>query len=83
MSASAAKCNVVVTLSESGRRKAASVLDALRKAGLTSASLLESVGIVTGSVDVAKRAKLSAIAGVESVEVDRTTTIAPPGSDVQ
>lgn len=60
-----------------------SVLAAVRKAGLKVEQKLAKTGVITGTIESAKRAGLQGVAGVESVEVEREFALPPPGSAVQ
>jgi hypothetical protein len=72
---------VTVTVGDLGRLD--EVVDRLREAGLRVERVLEPVGVVTGSVDPARRAALRAVPGVVAVEDDRHVGLAPPDAGVQ
>ncbi len=59
------------------------VVAGLRAAGLRVDRVLTPVGVVTGAVDPARRATLSAVPGVVAVEDDHDVRLPPPGSGVQ
>jgi hypothetical protein len=58
-------------------------VESLREAGMTVTDVHREIGIVSGSVDPAKRNSLDGVAGVSAVDADQTFEIAPPDSDVQ
>jgi hypothetical protein len=55
----------------------------LADAGLRVASTMETLGLVSGSVDSKNLAALRSVPGVLGVELQREVGIAPPDSDVQ
>lgn len=59
------------------------VSEQLKTAGLEVEQTLATLGIVTGLVETEKMSALAEVTGVESVEVDQTVQLAPPGSEVQ
>ena len=70
--------NIIVTVSGDTEQ----IAEELRAAGMSVEQVLVEVGIVTGSVDAARRASLAAIPGVLAVETERNLRIPPlePGS---
>jgi hypothetical protein len=62
---------VVVTVNEQALTNIQSVVKALQDAGLQVSNVLATTGIVTGSIDTAKRPELNKVAGVAAVEADQ------------
>ena len=77
------KVQVTISINDAYIEQIDEVADHLRAAGLEVDQTLSTLGIVTGSIETDKMSSLSDVAGVESVEEDRTITLPPPGSDVQ
>jgi len=71
---------VVVTLS--GDRDIREVARDLKAVGLAAAQSLDAIGIVTGSTDPSKIAKLKKVRGVQDVSLDYPVDIAPPDGRV-
>ncbi len=69
---------VVVTLS--GERDIKEVVRDLKAAGLDGVDQLDAIGVVTGTSDPDKVAKLRKVAGVQDVSLDHKVDIGPPGS---
>ncbi len=59
------------------------VVEDLKKAGLDVEQQLETLGVVSGSIDVEQRAKLDAVQGIAAVELSREYRLPPPDSDIQ
>jgi hypothetical protein len=78
-----AKENVNISVADNSRTRFPEVVRALRDAGLDVTQELESLGIVSGSIESAKVADLQQMDGVTSVEKERTYEIAPPESPLQ
>lgn len=58
----------------------ATVVAALRRAGLRVATVLDAAGVVLGTVDAAALASLSSVPGVAGVERQREIRLPPPDS---
>lgn len=59
------------------------VVQKLEFAGMNSIQSLETVGIITGSLDDSKIAEISSIEGVAQVEQSQKTQIPPSDAEVQ
>ncbi len=59
------------------------VVERCKQAGLQVEQELKAVGVISGSIDSAKREDLSQVEGVAAVEQSRGIQIAPPDSDIQ
>ncbi|MFD7654003.1 hypothetical protein ACFV4N_08495 [Actinosynnema sp. NPDC059797] len=74
-----ARHKVVVSVADDGLADLPAVVSALRDAGMQVDDVMESLGVVTGSVPgPGASGALGAVPGVASVEVDREVGI-PPG----
>lgn len=74
---------VVISVADDQVDDMSTVVDALRAAGLRVGEVLDSAGIVTGTVDGEAVASLSAVPGVLDVERSRVYQVPPPESPVQ
>jgi hypothetical protein len=74
---------VVISVADDQVDDMASVVDALRHAGLHVDEVLDSVGVVTGTVDGDALGSLSTVPGVAEVERSRQFELPPPDSTVQ
>ena len=74
---------VVISVADDHVDDMSSVVEALRHAGLRVAEVLDSVGVVTGTVDGDALGSLSTVPGVAEVERSHVVEIAPPDSPVQ
>lgn len=74
---------VVISVADDQVDDMSTVVDALRAAGLRVGEVLDSSGIVTGTVDGEALASLSAVPGVLDVERSRVYQVPPPESPVQ
>jgi hypothetical protein len=74
---------VVISVADDQVGDMASVVDALRHAGLRVTEVLDSVGVVTGTVDGDALGSLSTVPGVAEVERSRVFELPPPDSPVQ
>ena len=63
--------------------KFSKMVEKCKKAGMKVEQQLESIGIVTGSIDSDKADSLNNIKGVAHVEEERQIQLPPPESDVQ
>jgi hypothetical protein len=72
---------VVVSVADDSLADLATVVSALRDAGMVVDGVLEALGVVTGSVAPGVGDLLGAVPGVSRVEVDRTVRLPPtPGT---
>ncbi len=74
---------VTVTLTDAQAARVTEAADRLSAAGLEVEQVLDSLGMVTGTVAEDRRAGLEALDGVASVSVERTIQLPDPGSDLQ
>ncbi|MFI7672479.1 hypothetical protein [Actinophytocola sp. NPDC049390] len=74
---------VVISVADDQVDDMSTVVDALRAAGLRVSEVLESAGVVTGTVDGEALASLSTVPGVADVERSRVYEVPPPDSPVQ
>ena len=74
---------VVISVADDQVDDMSTVVDALRAAGLRVGEVLDSAGIVTGTVVGEALASLSAVPGVVDVERSRVYRVPPPESPVQ
>ncbi|MFC5289819.1 hypothetical protein ACFPM7_22425 [Actinokineospora guangxiensis] len=74
---------VVVVIADSGLARLPEVVAGLRAAGLRVDEVLDSVGVVTGSVPTGLVSALTEIDGVEGIEPVTGFQLPDPGSDVQ
>lgn len=59
------------------------VVAALEDGGMHIEQVLRPIGVITGSVDTQRVQALGTVAGVASVELQRTVRLPPPDSNVQ
>ncbi len=74
---------VVISVADDQVGDMSAVVAALRAAGLRVSEVLDSAGVVTGTVDGAALAALSTVPGVLEVERSRMYGVPPPDSTVQ
>ncbi len=74
---------VVISVADDQVDDMSTVVDALRAAGLRVGEVLDSAGVVTGTVDGEALASLSTVPGVVDVERSRVYEVPPPDSPVQ
>lgn len=74
---------VVISVADDQLARLTEVVDELRAAGLRVGEVLDSVGVVTGTVDGAAVSALSTVPGVLEVERSRVYRVPPPDSSVQ
>jgi isopropylmalate/homocitrate/citramalate synthase len=55
----------------------------LRSVGMQVVQIMDTVGVITGSIEQSRVATVSTIEGVESVESTRSYQVPPPGSSIQ
>jgi len=77
------KVAVTIAIADDYLSQLAEVISRLRAAGLEVQQVMGEIGVVTGTCDSSQMAGLSKVAGVESVEGDRTIRLAPPDSPIQ
>jgi hypothetical protein len=73
---------VVVSVTDDQVGDMSTVVEALRHAGLRVDEVLESVGVVTGTVDGDALGSLSTVPGVAEVERSHVFEVPPPDSPV-
>jgi hypothetical protein len=79
-----AKAKVTISVDDAHLDKMPEVVKKIKKAGLRVDSQLDSIGMITGSIDDEKFDSLNRIKGVSNVQRDEQNfQIAPPDSDVQ
>ena len=78
-----AKVNLSISVKDEHLPHFSEVLSQLKKSGLAVDQALESVGVVTGSIDSSKVKQLQQLDGVAHVEESREVRIPPPESEVQ
>lgn len=78
-----AKVRLTLSVSDSHLKKLGAVAKAAAKAGMKVEQTHKTLGVLSGSIDAGKVGKLRAIAGVSSVEEERTIQLPPSGSPVQ
>jgi hypothetical protein len=74
---------VVVSVADDRLDELAEVVAELRRAGLRVDEVLDTVGMVTGTVDEDAVSALGSVPGVIEVERQRAYQVAPPESDIQ
>lgn len=74
---------VVISVADDQVDDMSTVVAALRHAGLRVDEVLDSVGVVTGTVDGDALGSLSTVPGVAEVERSRVVQVPPPDSPVQ
>jgi hypothetical protein len=74
---------VVISVADDQVDNMAGVVEALQVAGLTVTEVLDSVGVVTGTVEKEALSSLSTVPGVVEVERSRVYELPPPDSPVQ
>ena len=77
------KVKVTISIGDAHLEQIDQVVDQLKAKGLDVEQTMATLGIVTGSVDSDKLSALSKVAGVDSVQKEKTVNLPPPGSDVQ
>ncbi|QFZ17700.1 hypothetical protein [Saccharothrix syringae] len=73
-----ARHKVVVSVADDGLADLPAVVSALRDAGMHVDDVMETLGVVTGSVDPQASGVLGTVPGVATVEVEREVGL-PPG----
>ena len=77
------KVTVTIAIADDHLNQVAEVVNHLRAAGLAVQQVMAEIGVVTGTCESSQVAALSHVAGVDSVEGDRTIRLAPPDSPIQ
>jgi hypothetical protein len=77
------KVNVSVLVRDDSLHRIRDVVKQVKSKGMRVERVLETSGILTGSVDSDDLVRLNKVKGVSGVEKERSFQIAPPDSDVQ
>ncbi|MBF2065957.1 MAG: ketohydroxyglutarate aldolase [Calothrix sp. C42_A2020_038] len=77
-----AKVNLSILVDEQHKDKILEVVEALQAYGMKVESIMEQIGVITGSIDSDIKA-LSNITGVAAVEVAQQYQLPPPSSEIQ
>jgi len=77
------KTKISVLVDDENLHRLNDVVKQVKDVGMDVDRVLESSGVVTGSVDANKLKILKKVKGVSSIEEEREFQIAPPGSEVQ
>ena len=75
--------DVTMTIEDAALGDVHDIAEQARAAGLAVTSVLDGLGLVTGSVDRAAIPALARIPGVSAVEPDSGIGVAPPDSPIQ
>jgi hypothetical protein len=75
--------DVTITIDDAALGDVNGIAEHARAAGLTVSSVLDGLGIITGSVDQSAIPDLALIPGVSAVEPETGIGTAPPDSPVQ
>ncbi|GAB3521785.1 hypothetical protein [Arthrobacter monumenti] len=75
--------HITVTVDQEHIRVIGDVATVLRTKGMHVEQVLDSIGIITGSLPEDRRPELEAAEGVESVDEQQHFQLAPPDSDIQ
>jgi hypothetical protein len=75
--------NISVSVKDAHLATIELVAQKLRAGGMNVEQILNSIGIITGSIDSSLMNTLSQIEGVKQVEQERTYQLAPPDADIQ
>jgi hypothetical protein len=78
-----AKEGVNISIADEHRARFPEIVKSLRDAGLDVTQELESLGVVSGSIDSDKLADLDKVDGVTAIERERSYQLSPPESPVQ
>ena len=74
---------LLVSVADDALADFAAVVRDCERAGLAVEETMDTIGVITGTIDAARLDGLKQVRGVRDVEDASTTTIAPPESDVQ
>jgi hypothetical protein len=77
------KTEVTVLIAESHQDRLRDVEKLLRDAGMSRIQRLESIGAITGEIDLQTKDKLLAIPGVAGVEESEAIQLPPPDAEIQ
>ena len=77
------RAEILVSVEGGHLERLAAVAEELRSAGMEVGAVMDDLGVVSGSVEPEKMARLAAVTGVASVEATREVRIPPPDSPVQ
>ncbi len=77
------KVRLSLTVSDSHMRHLDKIAEAARKVGMVVEKQLESIGVLTGTIESGKIGLLHQIAGVSGVEKEREVQLPPPDSPIQ
>lgn len=75
--------NIVVTVGPQRLAEVAEVAEELRGRGMVVERVLESTGLITGTVPDNLRDGLGSVPGVASVDTERSYQLPPPDADIQ
>ena len=75
--------SVIITVTDAALGDIQSVADQLTAKGMKVDRVLPVTGVITGSVPAGKKAALSAVRGVNSVEDEVQVQLPPPDSEIQ
>jgi hypothetical protein len=75
--------NISVSVKDAHLATIELVSQKLQAGGMNVSQVLQSIGIISGSIDSNLMNTLSRIEGVKQVERERTYQLAPPDSDIQ
>lgn len=78
-----APVSITVTVDDEHLASITDVAAALRERGMDVEQVLESVGVISGSVSTAARASLDAVTGVAFVSLGQRVQLPPPDAPVQ
>ena len=77
------KVNLTVSVADDHLKNFSEIVARCRKAGMNVTNEMESIGMISGSIDDDALEKLRRVKGVAVVEPQGSFQIAPPDSDVQ
>ncbi len=75
--------HITVTVDQEHLRVIGDVASVLRTKGMQVEQVLDTIGIITGSLPEGRRPDLESAEGVESVDEQRDFQLAPPESGIQ
>jgi len=81
--ATVAKVNLSVSVKEEHLPRFGDVVNELKKTGFEVEQALESLGVVTGSIESRRMSALASVSGVDHVEQSRVVRIPPKESKLQ
>lgn len=77
------KTEIMVLIAESHQGRLRDMEKLLRQAGMSRIQCLESIGALTGQIDIQTKEKLSEIPGVAAVEESQAFQLPPPDAEIQ